>query len=243
MLNSASPLPLYHQLADVLTEKMRTGEYAPGCKIPSEHRLAALYGIGRPTARQATDLLVRKGLLIRKRGAGTFVAKPRKEVDVLSLAGTISSFEKQGDDFTTDIICPVRLLDVQVPGPNPYYKSRAYYFRRLTTVEDQPVLLEDIYLNPALFPNLEQMNLAGRSLSRMARDKYYLIPAGGKQDFRISYPGEEQSATMGITMETPLLTVHRYIHFPQAENGIYAELYCRTDRFVFSQMLGGSAYA
>ena len=61
MLNHQSPLPLYRQLADLLAAKMRSGEYRPGDRIPSEHDLADTYGIGRPTARQAVDVLVRKG--------------------------------------------------------------------------------------------------------------------------------------------------------------------------------------
>ncbi|MBW2575327.1 MAG: GntR family transcriptional regulator, partial [Deltaproteobacteria bacterium] len=70
MLNSKSPIPLYRQLADILLIKIRSGEYTSGSRIPSENSLSASYGIGRPTARQATDLLVRKRILVRKRGSG-----------------------------------------------------------------------------------------------------------------------------------------------------------------------------
>ena len=55
MLNPDSPVPLYHQLAEVLLDKIRAGDYPAGSRIPSEHQLAATYGIGRPTARQAVD--------------------------------------------------------------------------------------------------------------------------------------------------------------------------------------------
>ena len=68
MLNTESPLPLYHQLAEILTAEIRSGEYPPGSRIPAEMGLAQTYGIGRPTVRQAVDLLVRKGLVKRRRG-------------------------------------------------------------------------------------------------------------------------------------------------------------------------------
>ena len=58
-LNPASPLPLYRQLADVLLARIREGEYPSGIRIPSEPELARTFRIGRPTVRQATDLLVR----------------------------------------------------------------------------------------------------------------------------------------------------------------------------------------
>ena len=238
MLNLASPIPLYHQLADILAEKIRTGEYAVGRKIPSEHQLAADYHIGRPTARQATDLLVRKGLLVRKRGSGTFVTRPRREVDVLSLAGTIASFKKQGEDFSAEVLGGISLVTVQNHGQNPFHGSKAYFFSRITKVENRPVLLEEIYLNPDLFPRMDELDLQGQSLSRIVRDRYYLKPVGGKQDFKIIYLSDKKANILDVTEKTPILAVSRYIHFANEGNGIYSDLYCRTDRFVFSQILG-----
>ncbi|MFW6357383.1 MAG: GntR family transcriptional regulator, partial [bacterium] len=92
MLNRSSPLPLYHQLAEAILAEIRSGVYAVGAKIPSENELAAVYSIGRPTVRQALDSLVRKGILVRRRGAGTFVAPQPETVDLFSLGGTMASF-------------------------------------------------------------------------------------------------------------------------------------------------------
>ncbi len=74
MLNSNSPIPLYQQLADRIQAAVLDGNYAVGEKIPSEHQMAATYQVGRPTVRQATDLLVRKRVLQRRRGSGTRLA-------------------------------------------------------------------------------------------------------------------------------------------------------------------------
>ena len=70
MLNNQSPIPLYHQLADLLTARIREGEYRVGDRIPSEHQLAAAYSIGRPTVRQAIDILVRRRMLVRRHLCG-----------------------------------------------------------------------------------------------------------------------------------------------------------------------------
>ena len=80
-LNASSPIPLYRQLALRIREHIDRGEIGVSEKIPSEHRLAREYGIGRPTVRQATDLLVREGVLQRRRGSGTFVLPPYTELD------------------------------------------------------------------------------------------------------------------------------------------------------------------
>ncbi len=237
MLNSQSPIPLYHQLADIILAKIRSGEYPPGSRIPSENRLAETYGIGRPTARQATDLLVRKRMLVRKRGSGTFVGESRKEVDLFSLAGTISSFHKKGISIKAQIIEDIRLETIENDSENPFSGQEVYFYSRLSRVEDMPVLIEDIYLHSTLFSGIERFNLQGRSLSEIVEAQYYMRPTGGKQNFRIGYLTGEKAESLDITSDIPILTVNRFLHFEQAKNAIYSELFCRTDRFVFSQSL------
>ncbi len=239
MLNPQSPVPLYHQLADIIMARIRSGEYPPGSRIPSENSLAATYGIGRPTARQATDLLIRKHLLIRKRGAGTFVRTGKKEIDLFSLAGTIASFRDKGISVHTDILLQTRLQDIEDEPENPFAGKKAYFFSRLSKVDEIPVLLEDIYLHPALFSGIDRIDLAGLSLSQVVDEHYYMRPVGGYQNFRIGYIDGKRADTLAVSLTTPVLVVKRFIHFKQADNAIYSELYCRTDQFVFSQTLGG----
>ena len=167
MLNSTSPIPLYCQLADILLAKIRSGEYLPESRIPSENSLAQHYGIGRPTARQATDLLVRKRILIRKRGSGTFVCKEKKEVDLFSLAGTLSSFHKEGISVATRILKKITLKSIGNDPENPFANKKAYFFSRLSRVENVPVLIEDIYLHETLFAKIDSIDLSGRSLSQI----------------------------------------------------------------------------
>jgi GntR family transcriptional regulator len=241
MLNPESPIPLYHQLADILTEKIRQGAYRPGDRIPSENHLAATYGIGRPTVRQAMELLIQKSLLIRKRGSGTYVQSPKQEVDLLSLAGTMSSFHKKGLATTTKILKKTSLKKIGKKDPdNPFAGRKAFFFQRLTSVESTPVLIEDLYLHPELFKGFDEIDLSEKSLSEIVFERYYMRPAGGKQNFRIEFLSENRAKILDITSGTPILEVKRFLHFPQADNAIFSELYCRTDQFVFSQTIGGT---
>lgn len=239
MLNPRSPVPLYHQLADAIAAKIRSGEYPLGSRIPSEHQLAETYGIGRPTARQATELLVRKRMLVRKRGAGTFVRTEENEVDLLSLAGTMSSFHKRGIAAAAGIIKRTELRKVSHDAENPFSGATAYFLSRLSRVGETPVLLEDIYLHPYIFTGIDAVDLSGQSLSRIVSERYYMRPTGGKQNFRIAYVNGEKARQLAIEPRTPILLVKRFLHFPQAENAIFSELYCRTDQFVFSQTIRG----
>lgn len=244
MLNHQSPVPLYHQLAEILTAKIRSGEYAVGSRIPSEHQLAAQYGIGRPTARQATDVLVRRRELVRKRGAGTFVLGRAEEVDLFSLAGTSASFQAKGIQVRAKMLKKVTLKKKAGGGPeNPFRGQAAYFFSRLQAVEAEPVVLEDIWLHPDLFRGIDRVFQDSMSLSQLVDEHYYMQPAGGKQNFCIVYPNPAKTDALALSAGEPVLEVQRFIHFPQARNAIYSELLCRTDQFVFSQTLGGFSYA
>jgi GntR family transcriptional regulator len=243
MINPQSPVPIYRQLADQLTAKIRAGEYQPGERIPSEHQLAAGFGIGRPTARQAVDLLVRKGLLSRRRGSGTYVCEAQQEVDLFSLDGTTTAFRKKGVKVETRIIKPIHLRDIDFDPDNPFSGRAAFFSTRLTLVDRTPVLLEDLYLEAGLFAGIDKLDLKGRSLSAVAEEQYYLRPEGGRQSFSIGYADPDRQQYLKIGARTPVLVVRRRLNFPQMDDGVYSHLWCRTDQFVFTQNIGGVQHA
>ena len=242
MLNTESPLPLYHQLAEILTGKIRSGAYPPGSRIPAETSLAQRYGIGRPTVRQAVDLLVRKGLVKRRRGAGTFVTEAGNDVDLFSLAGTSAAFQRQGIPIDIQLLSPVCLKGVSGDRENPFSGGKAYVVTRLTLAEEHPVLLEKMYLHPRLFKGIEHMDLSGKSLARVVSDTFYMVPDCGRQTFRIERLNQFQAQVLQLAEDDPVILVKRFLDFPQATNAVYSELLCRTDRFVFSQTIGGNIH-
>ncbi|MCF6249351.1 MAG: GntR family transcriptional regulator [Desulfobacula sp.] len=238
MLNSQSPIPLYHQLADILTEQIKSGKYTPGDLIPSETGMAKTYGIGRPTVRQAMDILVRKKLVQRKRGAGTFVKEPDPKVDLFSLAGTSQAFNTQGIKTTINIRHAIYLKQIKQDPDNPFNQASAFYLSRITQVDGDPVLLEDIYLHPELFLGLDKINLENKSLSQVVSDHYYLKPDTGRQTFKVCFLNKKKAALLGLGKSDPILEVQRTLDFPDAKESVFSRLYCRTDRFAFSQTIG-----
>ena len=239
MLNPQSPIPLYRQLADILMEGIRSGDYPPGARIPSEPQLAKDYGIGRPTVRQAIDVLVRQRLLSRRRGSGTYVRTPEQEIDLFSLAGTSSAFHKKGIAVDVQMLEKTKRVNVKGDAENPFAGGAAFYLSRLNRVDGAPVLLEEIYLHPVLFKGIERMDLAGRSLSQVVESSFYMRPVGGRQTFRIGYLDAKKAAVMDVKANTPVLVAHRFLDFKQAHNAVFSILYCNTEPFVFSQQIGG----
>jgi DNA-binding GntR family transcriptional regulator len=84
-LDRHNPIPLYQQLCDILSEKIRSGVLAPGYQLPSENDLINLFSVSRFVVRQTLTNLVRQGLIYTEQGRGSFVASPKiiKPLDVL----------------------------------------------------------------------------------------------------------------------------------------------------------------
>jgi DNA-binding FadR family transcriptional regulator len=69
----AMPTRAYVDIADLLLQRLRNGDYAPGSRLPSERQLAEELGISRPTVREALAALELKGVVDTHLGAGTYV--------------------------------------------------------------------------------------------------------------------------------------------------------------------------
>jgi GntR family transcriptional regulator len=238
VLNPLSPLPLYQQLAEQLRREIDSGALGPGARLPSEPELSRRHRIGRPTVRQATELLVRRGLIERRRGAGTFVREQPRRVDLFSLGGTLSSFREGGVELKTRLLGKVALRQVPRDLENPFSEQQAYLVTRLGCVDERAVLLERLYFARDLFPGLEQLPLAGASLSRAVEERYYLKATHAEQSFRVAVPPEDVRAALQVDLRQPLLLVKRALFFPRAPRAIYSELFCRTDELIFSQTIG-----
>ncbi|GAA2867253.1 GntR family transcriptional regulator [Streptosporangium fragile] len=94
------PVSAVGALADALRRRVLSGEIAPGTSLP-EQELAALYGVARPTVREALAVLVHEGLLRRERHRSAqvvevtvtdlddlmFVRRPLEDLMATALAG------------------------------------------------------------------------------------------------------------------------------------------------------------
>ncbi len=67
--------PSYLQLADILRDAIKRGEYEPHSKIPSESRLVQEHGLARETVRKAVRVLADEGLVTIVQGRGVYVTE------------------------------------------------------------------------------------------------------------------------------------------------------------------------
>lgn len=70
---SEASIPLYRAIYNDLIQKINTGFYKKGDKLPSEKELADEYNVSRITSKKALEMLADEGLIIRVPGRGSFV--------------------------------------------------------------------------------------------------------------------------------------------------------------------------
>lgn len=234
---TSTPTPLYAQIAARLRAQIQCGDLTPGARIPSEHALAERFGVGRPTVRQATELLVRERILERRRGSGTYVSEAPREVDLFSAAGTLSAFERSGIALETKLVGRVRRVAVAADAQQPFAGRTAYFVARRGAINGAATLLEEMYFDPEVFPGLDRESIAGQSLSRLARERFLLRPLSASQRFSVIGVDGNRAEALALRPKASVLKIERTIDFHGAPAAVFAELYCRTDRVAFSQTI------
>lgn len=67
------PKKVSAQIADQIRSSILSGEFSPGDKLPPERELAEMFGVSRPSVREALNILSSAGLVMSYQGGGTVV--------------------------------------------------------------------------------------------------------------------------------------------------------------------------
>jgi GntR family transcriptional regulator len=103
--------PPYAQLARLLRERIASGEYRSGDRLPSEAELCETYGVSPMTVRRAVTQLVREEVATTEQGRGTFVKAPQLSAAAFDL----------GDlrRYLADPSIEVRIVEARIVSPTP----------------------------------------------------------------------------------------------------------------------------
>ena len=72
-LDSDGPVPIYHQLKQLLLDDIVAGRLGPGDRLPTEYELVERFGISRTPVTRALSELADEGVIVRHRRRGSFV--------------------------------------------------------------------------------------------------------------------------------------------------------------------------
>jgi GntR family transcriptional regulator len=176
-LDPVGGLALYRQIKEDLASRIESGELPAGEALPSERELCERYGVSRPTLRQATQDLVRDGLLVVRRGVGTFVAQARVRQQLGSVLGFTEKMAREGRRASTRVlergVHPAAALDPSVAN-ELQLEPQASVLRvvRLRLADGIPVMVETMHISPDRFPGIDDLDLESASLYQALRERH-----------------------------------------------------------------------
>lgn len=208
-----SPVPLYFQLKQILVEQIERSEWELDQPIPSEQELQSQYGLSRTTVRQALSELVVEGRLVRQRGRGTFIARPKLAHSPQRPQGLVQMMLANG------IQPGWRVLEIGWVAPDHHVQhqlglgpdEQALHVRRLRLADDRPIGYHQVWLPAAIGEQINRDALTeGDSLAYLRH-----LPAIAQGQTRrtieaVSAEGVE-AELLGVRGGEPLLLIQRLL--------------------------------
>lgn len=180
VIDRSSALPLHAQIAEPLARLIESGALSPGTKLEDEVSMAERLRVSRPTARRALETLTNRGLIIRRRGAGTQVtpARVHRPMKLTSL----------NDDLAQSGATPrTSVLEWQLERVTPGIAaalgldegSDIVRMRRLRMLGDEPLAILTNWLPVDLAPSRDELGEFG--LYARLRERGIKIAVGVQQ--------------------------------------------------------------
>jgi GntR family transcriptional regulator, N-acetylglucosamine utilization regulator len=231
----SGPLPRYYQLKEIIRERIRSGEWAPGSLIPSERELCERYGISRMTTRQSVGELVTEGLLYREQGKGTYVGRPKIAQQLLRLTG-----------FTEDMRAREQRPGAKVLGAEmwPADETAAdrlrikvgqpvFRLRRLRLADAEPLALETSFLSFIGCERLLEKDLERDSLYQLLDVVYDVPPVEAEQELEADLAAADEAELLGVEIGSAVLRTRRVTITRRQLPVEYATSVYRGDKYRF----------
>ncbi|PZF85265.1 GntR family transcriptional regulator [Jiangella anatolica] len=222
----------YHSIRDEILDLV--AELSVGDALPAERALAPRFGVSRMTLRRAVEELVREGRLVRRQGAGTFVAGP-KIAQGLAVTSFSEDMRQRGSVPSSrtlavdDVLAGAplgRRLEIS-PGENVVRVTR------LRLADDAPMAVETLHVPRAIAPGLEGAMLADGSFYELLHDVYGLELSGGVQTIEATVTDEIESELLGVPLHSPAFLFERISRDTAGRVVEFVRSVYRGDRYQF----------
>ncbi len=238
MIEHASPIPLYFQVASQIEAAIGSGELPVGALLGNEIDMAGKLGLSRPTVRQAIGSLVDKGMLVRRRGAGTQVVfnKVKRPLELSSLYDDLAQLDQR--PTTRVLLNEVRPADEATARalglPNG---TDVLYLERLRSAKGEPIARMRNYLPADLIePTTEA--LEERGLYQLLRARGVRLHAA-HQTIGACAARSADGKLLDEPRGAPLLTMERATYDQGGRIVEYGSHLYRASRYSFDLSLRG----
>lgn len=222
-------MPLkYEVVTRDIESKIRSGEYSPNQQLPVAEELCDIYGVSRITIRRALDLLVEKGLVVKRRGAGTFV----KDADALSESEDDISISGYANFAKVHGVAPeteVKVFEVVEAEGRVAERLRVpegtfvYRIVRVRHVNGARGLVSYTWIPITILPDLTQDDVA-ESLYQTVAKVTGLTVASAHRSIRAVMPTESEREALNLPPNVPVLEIDQVVYLRDGQLFEYSVL-------------------
>lgn len=238
MFNARAHVALYYQLKEMLTARIKSGEWVVGSRIPTEKELCRMYEVSRITVRKALEEMVWEGYLNRRPGDGTFVTSHKMEQRLSQFYSFSEEIKKMGFQPGTKMIdFSIIHTDSRLAAEMTVSEgSDLYSIKRLRLADNEPFALETSYLPCDIFPDLSPEAVALRGLYNTMQKSYNIVPSGAEEVFGAILVNKDAALELNVKKNSPGIFLERYTY---ANSRIieYCRSIIRGDRYKYRVML------
>lgn len=223
-------LPAYKRIQDVILKRLEAGQLKPGDVVDSERELARIHGVSLMTARHALAGLEREGMVVRRRGAGTFVAPPK--IHFNKLMSYTEQMSGRGLNVSSKLLA-LTIVDTEhevaarLALPST---SRLVKIERLRAGGEEPFALETCYLSADEYGELTRARLDRVSLFSLLEHDYGLEIAHADEEIDATTADPHTARLLGILHGSPVLRIRQEIYSSAGKPVLYVLGLYRSDR-------------
>jgi GntR family transcriptional regulator/GntR family frlABCD operon transcriptional regulator len=226
-------IPRHQKLYEILRKHISDGLYREGDLLPSENELCQLYGMTRPTVRQALSKLANDGYIRKHQGKGSIVHHLPREIGILSVSGTTSAV---GD---RNLQTEIKVRPVLVPWPDNFMfplseiekESGCIYMERLRFLEGVPIFYDITFIANLNLPRITSRQFENRSLFMILREHYHIEIRGGEQRIKAIPASPKISRFLNLKTGEPVLHLERKLETNNPVLFLYSSIYCNTEKY------------
>ncbi len=167
------PAPLYAQVEQALLARLGV-DLHPGDQLPTEEELVRELGVSRITVRRAIQNLAARGLVVTRRGQGSFVAAPRITQPLTALTGFVEDMDAHG------LPSRARVLGIEeITAPSTVRTAlelplgaRVTHIQRVRLAIGEPVSFDDTYLPVELGRLVAQDDLENEQIFTLLESRH-----------------------------------------------------------------------
>ena len=208
-MSLANALPAYQAIKEHILARIDAGEWVEGALIPSENELARQFGVARMTVNRALRELTDAQVLTRTKGAGTYVAPPKYQSTLVEIRSIADEIATRGHRHHAEILTleainasPGLAQEMQMTTGCRLFHSRLLHYEN-----DEPMQLEERWVNAALAPDY-----LTQDFSQITPNEYLMTVAPLQRvEYRIEARLTDAATRdhLRMTASEPALLLHR----------------------------------